>query len=144
MFKNCLQILLVLILIFLLVCVRMFENQLFYDPFLEYFKSSSSTNVLPKVDNFKLFISLFVRYFLNTLISLTIIYVLFKDLILVKFTAVLYVIFFLILILLFFVVYHYFGQNHKMLLFYVRRFIIQPLFLLLFVPAFYFQKNIKS
>lgn len=144
MLKYLQQILLVLALIGLLVGVRVFENKLFYDPFLAFFKSSAATNILPQLNYFKLFIGLFVRYFLNTIISLTIIYVLFKDLNLIKFTTVLYIIFFLILIILFFVVYHYFGQNHKMLLFYVRRFIIQPLFLLLFVPAFYFQKNIKS
>ncbi|MFY7758816.1 MAG: exosortase F system-associated membrane protein, partial [Flavobacterium stagni] len=32
---------------------------------------------------------------------------------------------------------------HKVELFYLRRFLIQPLFLLLFVPAFYYQKRIK-
>jgi exosortase F-associated protein len=32
------------------------------------------------------------------------------------------------------------ADDDKMLVFYIRRFIIQPIFLLLFVPAFYFQQ----
>ena len=36
-----------------------------------------------------------------------------------------------------------FGETNKMNLFYIRRFIIQPIFLILFIPAFYYQKKIK-
>lgn len=141
MFKNIPQILTLATLILLLVSVRLFENQLFYDPFLIFFKSSSSTNALPIVDILKLFFSYLFRYFLNTIISLLIIYILFKNKSLIKFTSFLYLIFFIVLISLFFIVYQYFAQTNKMTLFYIRRFLIQPIFLLLFIPAFYFQKK---
>lgn len=141
MFKNIPQILTLATLILLLVSVRLFENQLFYDPFLTFFRSSSSTNALPIVDVLKLFFSYLFRYFLNTIISLSIIYMLFKNKSLIKFTSFLYLIFFIVLISLFFIVYQYFAQTNKMTLFYIRRFLIQPIFLLLFIPAFYFQKK---
>ncbi len=141
MFKNIAQILILSTLILLLISVRLLENQLFYDPFLIFFKSSSSTNALPIVDVLKLFFSYLFRYFLNTIISLLIIYILFKNKGLIKFTSFLYLIFFIVLISLFFIVYQYFAQTNKMTLFYIRRFLIQPVFLLLFIPAFYFQKK---
>lgn len=147
MLKNLLQnkakIVLILVLIFSLIGIRLFEKILFYDPFLEFFKGSSSTNLLPKVDNLKLFFGLFSRYFLNTIISLTIIYVLYKDLDITKFASFLYILFFIILITAFFITIIFFSEN-KMQVFYIRRFLIQPIFLLLFVPAFYFQKQVKN
>jgi exosortase F-associated protein len=72
---------------------------------------------------------------------LAIIYVLFKDVDAVKFASVLYFIFFVILIGAFFFIVSNKGEINKMNLFYVRRFLIQPIFLLLFVPAFYYQKQ---
>jgi exosortase F-associated protein len=47
---------------------------------------------------------------------------------------------FVILITAFFCILYFFKNQENLLLFYVRRFLIQPLFLIVFVPAFYFQK----
>jgi exosortase F-associated protein len=55
----------------------------------------------------------------------------------------LYVFFFLILISSFFVIMYYYGEHNKFILFYIRRFLIQPIFVLLFVPAFFYQKYHK-
>jgi exosortase F-associated protein len=38
----------------------------------------------------------------------------------------------------------FFGEENKMTLFYIRRFLIQPIFILLFIPAFYYQFEIKK
>jgi exosortase F-associated protein len=88
-----------------------------------------------------LFFGLVLRYFLNSSLSLAIIYVLFKDIEAVKFASILYLIFFTLLILALFLVLYFFGETNKMTLFYIRRFLIQPIFLLLFLPAFYYQKQ---
>jgi exosortase F-associated protein len=40
----------------------------------------------------------------------------------------------------FFFIVYFFNSDQNLILFYVRRFLIQPLFVILFVPAFYFQK----
>ncbi|RTY90928.1 exosortase F system-associated protein [Flavobacterium sp. GT3R68] len=126
-----------------LILVRAFENTLFYDPYLAYFKMDYTNLLLPETSGLKLFFGLLFRYALNTIISLAIIYVSFKDLDLTKFAALLYLFFFVILIAAFFIVESYYGESNKMMLFYIRRFLIQPLFLLLFLPAFYYQKQIK-
>jgi exosortase F-associated protein len=140
--QNKLKVLLFFFLTLLLISVRIFEKNLFYDPLLAFFKSSSSTKLLPELDYFSLFFGLLFRFFLNTIISLSIIYVIFEDFEITRFTAFLYVCFFIFLTIGFFVAISFFPE-HKILIFYIRRFLIQPIFLLLFLPAFYFQKKSK-
>lgn len=125
----------------LLVLVRAYEDDLFYDPFLNYFKTDYYNLPLPKIDNLQLFFGLAFRYFLNTILSLGIIYIVFTDFEAVKFASILYLILFIILVAAFFFMLSYFGEANKMNLFYIRRFLIQPIFLLLFLPALYYQKQ---
>lgn len=132
------------LLVFLLFCIRAFENELFYDPFLKYFRNDYLGRPLPQYDAADLFFGLAFRYFLNTILSLGIIYVLFPDSALLRFTAVLYVVLFAILVAVFFGLLCASGSGNNFLLFYTRRFLIQPLFLLLFVPAFYYQKQVAK
>ena len=142
-FNHKVRIALAMLFIILLALVRAYEDSLFYDPLLNYFKSDYYNLPLPEIDNLQLFIGLFFRYFLNTLFSLAIILVLFKDIQAVKFASILYLVFFVILVMAFFITLSFFGEENKRLLFYIRRFLIQPIFLLLFLPAFYYQKQNK-
>lgn len=132
----------VLVLFFILsfVFIRVYEDKLFYDPFLKYFKSDFNALPLPYFDSFRLFKGLLFRYGLNTIFSLGLIFTLFRDLEMVNFASFLYAFFFVLLILAFFSVIYIYGEQNNFLLFYVRRFLIQPLFVLLFIPAFYYQK----
>jgi exosortase F-associated protein len=127
----------------LLALVRMFEDELFYDPLLEYFKTSYTQRSLPKMDHLQLSSSLLARYWLNTFLSISIIYLLFQNRDLTKFALALYLLFFILLMIAFFGVLYY-SPDNKMALFYIRRFLIQPLFLLLFIPAFYFQERASA
>ena len=138
--NNKLKIIQLIFLVGILVLVRVFENELFYDPFLNYFKEKN-TSVYPEIEFFNLFLSLFLRYFINTIISLAILYVIFKDLSLIKFSSILYLLFFVLLMISFYIILNFLDERQKMTLFYIRRFIIQPIFILLFIPAFYFQKK---
>lgn len=142
--NNKLQIFLVLFFVTFLAIVRAFEDTLFYDPFLNYFKTNYQNLPFPLVSDFQLLVGLTFRYFLNTILSIAIIFLVFKDLEITKFASILYILFFVILIVLFFMTLHIFGEANKMALFYIRRFLIQPLFLILFVPAFYFQKKVSK
>ncbi|MFV5696647.1 exosortase F system-associated membrane protein [Flavobacterium sp. LB3P122] len=139
--KNKIKLVQFFFLVALLVLIRAYEDQLFYDPFLNYFKSDFTHLPLPNFNLFQLFLGLFFRYTLNTGISLGIIYVLFKEIQMVKFALVLYYFFFMILIVIFFFTIYYCREHNNLVLFYVRRFLIQPIFVLLFVPGFYFQKQ---
>ena len=141
--NNKLRFIQLLFLIVLLVLVRTFENQLFYDPFLDFFKKDFAKLRLPSFNSTQLFLGLLFRYTLNTTISLGVIYVLFKDVAMVKFAFVLYYFFFMILIVAFFYIIYFANEHSNWILFYVRRFLIQPIFVLLFVPGFYYQKQNK-
>lgn len=127
--------------VLLIVLIRAYEDALFYDPFLNFFRKDYRNLAIPEIDHFKLFMGLLFRYFLISIVSLAIIYVLFKDIEAIKFVSVLYLIFFILLILAFFMVLSFFDEPSKMALFYIRRFLIQPIFLLLIVLAFYYQKR---
>ena len=128
-------------LILLLVLIRAFEDTLFYDPFLNYFKDEYAHLPFPQINIFKLFFSLGMRFYLNSMISLLLLYVIFKDKQIVKFSALLYMILGSVLMISFIFTLISYGEESKMTLFYIRRFLIQPIFILLFIPGFYYQKH---
>lgn len=136
-----LQILCVFVLAILLILIRYFEDQLFYDPYLAFFKNDYLYIDSPRRETLRLVLSSTLRYGLNTIISLGIMWVLFKDLGVIKFSSIIYGMAYVLLMLafLFFVVNP--RQEDYYLFFNVRRFLIQPLILLLLVPAFYYQKK---
>lgn len=125
----------------LLVLVRAFENELFYDPYLTFFKNDYLYIDSPRREVFKLTLSTTLRFLINTLVSLAILYVFFKDWTIIKFSVVVYGFSYVVLILLFL----YFVTNPKqedyVTFFNIRRFLIQPLLLLLLLPAFYYNRK---
>lgn len=141
--ENKLRIFLLIVFVLLLVGVRAFESQLFYDPFLVYFERDYEVLPLPEFDSLRLFFGLLFRYTLNAILSLGIIYVLFGEIEMMKFASILYVVFFLVLIIIFSGVIYFYANHNNLMLFYVRRFLIQPIFMLLFIPGFYYQKLSK-
>ncbi|WP_100615202.1 exosortase F system-associated membrane protein [Confluentibacter citreus] len=124
----------------LLVLVRIFENELFYDPYLIFFQNDYLYIDSPRREVFKVTLFTTCRFFINTVLSLGILYLFFKDISMVKFSAIVYVIAYIVLIVL----YLYFvispRQEDYYMFFNIRRFLIQPLFLLLLLPAFYYYK----
>jgi exosortase F-associated protein len=141
--NNKIKVFVLFLLVLVLASIRIFEESLFYDPYLDYFKTDYTNFPLPIVNKLNLFLSLFFRYMLNTIVSIAFIQIAFKDINFTKFTSVLYGILFVILILVFYVVLAFFADVSKMELFYIRRFLIQPLFLLLFIPGYLIQKRVN-
>ncbi len=133
-----------LLFVFALACIRGFEGHLFYDPFSVYFENEYLNLPFPDFDFIRLTGSMSFRYFLNMVVSLAIIQTLFNDRNLTRFSAILYVVFFVLLMAAFIVIITMFSHEENFILFYIRRFLIQPLFLLLFVPAFYYQSRITK
>lgn len=135
-----LRILIIFILFFVLVLVRAFEQQLFYDPFIEYFWIDYLSEPIPVFSGSKLLVSLIFRYGLNTVISLLIIYIAFQNKSFVKFAAKFYMIAFVILGITFFIILKGELAHGYLFAFYIRRFLIHPLFVLLLLPAFYYKQ----
>ena len=124
----------------LLILIRVFEEQLFYDPYLSFFKNDYLYLDYPRRETFKLTLFTILRYVINTIISLGILYTLFKDYSIVKFSILVYTVSLIILILLFLFFIVNPKQEDYYLFFNIRRFLIQPLILLLLIPAFYYYK----
>lgn len=132
--------LLVAFLFILLGLIRWFENELFYDPYLLFFHNDYLYMDSPRQEVFKLVINTSFRYLLNTILSLVILYVFFKEKSLIKFSSVIYLVSYILLM----VCYLYFvldpKQENYYIFFNLRRFLIQPIILLLLFPAFYYNK----
>ena len=141
--NNKIKVFVLLLLVLVLASIRIFEESLFYDPYLDYFKTDFTNFPMPVVDKLSLFLSLVFRYSLNSIVSIAFIQIAFNDINFTKFTSVLYGILFVILIIVFYVVLAFFADESKMELFYIRRFLIQPLFLLLFIPGYLIQKRVN-
>ena len=113
---------------------------MFYDPYLQFFQNDYLYIDSPRREILKLTLFTSLRFVLNSGISLGIIYLFFKDKNIVKFSAFAFLMAFVILIPFFL----YFVINPKQedyyLFFNVRRFLIQPLGLLILLPAFYYYK----
>ena len=129
------------VLIGLLVLIRIFEEQLFYDPYLSFFKNDYLYIDSPRQEVFKLVAFTTLRYVLNTMISLGILFVLFNDKSVIKFSTLIFIIAYVVLMSLFLYFVIHPKQEDYYLFFNIRRFLIQPLIALLLIPAFYYHKQ---
>lgn len=142
--NNQFKLLWIFVIVLLLVLVRSFESSLFYDPFLSYYKKQFTNLSFPEINLFQLSFSLTLRFFLNSVLSIALLWIVFKDRGMINFVIFLYVGLFFVLLLAFFFVYHFYAEEGKMTLFYIRRFLIQPIFVMLFLPGFYYQKKMSN
>ena len=144
------KIISIVFLVVVLILIRGFEESLFYDPLTQFFKSVRSYDQLPEFETVKLLANVVLRFLLNTIVSLGVLWVIFKNKDVVKISALLYCVLFVLLFILF--SYLLFLKhapteivsnepNSFMSLFYVRRFLIHPIILLVLVPAFYYQNK---
>lgn len=128
------------ILVLLLVIVRFFEDVIFYDPLIEFFRSDYLLGIIPPMDMAKLMFNLTLRFWINSIISLAIIYISFRDLNILKFSTILYGVLYVTATAIFIFLVLNIEKEHYLALFYVRRFLIHPLFLLILLPAFYYYR----
>lgn len=131
---------LAVLLLLVLVAIRGFEDDLFYDPYLTFFENDYLYMDNPRREVAKLVFYTSLRYLLNTLASLGILYFVFNDKVMIKFSTLLYIIAYVLLLIpfLYFVINP--RQEDYFLFFNVRRFLIQPIGLILLLPAFYYYK----
>ncbi|MFD1293372.1 exosortase F system-associated protein [Lutibacter holmesii] len=132
----------IVFLVAILIAIRGFVAPFFYDPLHDYFLGDYLHISIPTINFGRFFLHLGFRYFLNTIVSLGVIYLVFSNLEYLVFSVKFYLLAFLILGLFLFLIL-YFNINSNMLLFYIRRFLIHPLFVFILLPAFYYQ-NLKQ
>lgn len=124
-----------------LIGVRMAEDKIFYDPFLEYFHFANKDAQFPDFEWCKLILNYLFRFFLNLVLSAFIVHFIFKN----KQWTVQAVVLMLIVFAITFPLYLYAVSTKfeigSLFSFYMRRFVIQPLILLLIIPLFYYRKQ---
>lgn len=131
-------------LVLLLILVRAFASNLFYDPFINYFKNDFLTGSFPTYIPTKLFLSTLFRYGINMIFSLAILYQLFQKKQQLIFASKFYGMAFILLISIYFFQLNSEFSNGYLVSFYIRRLLIHPVFLLILIPAFYYQEVTKS
>lgn len=127
-----------------IVAVRGLEDRIFYDPFLGYFKSADHAAIFPDFVWGKLIVSYLFRFILNTLFSLWIIQFLFRNTTWTKQAFVLILLVFVIVFPIYLVCINDRFRFGYLFSFYVRRFVIQPLTVILIIPIFFYRKKLLS
>ncbi|MDN4012475.1 exosortase F system-associated protein [Chryseobacterium gambrini] len=137
--KN-LNWILVIIGVFGLISVRILEDKIFYDPFLNYFHEANKNLPFPDFEWVKLIPGYIFRFILNLLFSCIVIHFWFRNKQWTIQGAVLITIIFAITFPIYlYCIYDRFEIGY-LFSFYMRRFVIQPLTLLLIIPMFYYRK----
>ncbi|MEN8857807.1 MAG: exosortase F system-associated protein [Flavobacteriaceae bacterium] len=128
----------------LLFMIRAFEENLFYDPLIIYFQNDYLYKAVPKIDTWHLIVDMFFRYTLNSIISLAIIYLIFRKKKIIKFSGFFLMLAFMVLIVIFSISLRNNLESGYLFAFYVRRFIVHPMLLLILLPAFYYQGKFQK
>lgn len=132
---------LILIAVTGIILVRKFQSSLFYDPFLLYFEKDFQHLELPDYQPLAMYLSLAGRYFLNAAFTLLLLYGLFpyrktivnSGLVLLIGGCILFILYILL-------VENKFPFGY-LSVFYVRRFLLQPIWLFLLIPFFFYMEN---
>ncbi|WP_167343058.1 exosortase F system-associated membrane protein [Nonlabens sp. SY33080] len=135
--------LLIILLIGLLISVRVFEDLLFIDELKQFYLSDFQNMSLPSINIVTTGFYTTLRYAINSLISLSIIGLLYKKLDYIKAALWVYVFAYIILMTSFITLLHISPDSSKMIIFYIRRFLIHPLLLFVLTAGFYFLSNKK-
>lgn len=127
-----------------LVGIRAIEDKLFYDPFLGYFHEANKNIAFPIFEWGKLMGGYLLRFILNLFFSCLIIQGLFKNTQWTIQGALMMIIVFAIALPIYLYCVHDKFEIGYLFSFYIRRFVIQPLIILLIVPMFYYRKQMEG
>ncbi|UTX47595.1 exosortase F system-associated protein [Chryseobacterium sp. MA9] len=127
-----------------LISVRVLEGTIFYDPFLDYFHEANKNIEFPGFEWGRLIGGHLFRFVLNLLFSCLIIYGLFKNKQWTLQGAVMMIIVFMISLPIYLYCISDRFEIGYLFSFYMRRFVIQPLIIMLIVPIFYYRKQMTD
>lgn len=133
------KVIIILGLVGVLALIRVYEYRYFYDPFMYFFERAYQSG--DTIDfTFQMFFNVFLRFMLNTLVSLLILWVAFRSWGIIKFSTLVYAAFFVVLFPLFVYLMNNVQPQEYLAAFYVRRFLAHPLLILILLPAFYYYR----
>jgi exosortase F-associated protein len=128
----------IIVIVLLLLVVRYYEY-MFYDPLKTYFETEYLYATKPIYSLWKLLSSVALKYWLNTLLSLGVIYFIFQNFSFIDLSIKIYLISFFLLLTIFIILLQTGVEKNYLAVYYIRRILTQPLLLIILVPAFYYQ-----
>ncbi|WZL87876.1 exosortase F system-associated protein [Salinimicrobium sp. 3283s] len=137
--KGVFKIIIILGLVGVLAMIRIYEYRFFYDPFMYFFERAYQSGETVNY-TLEMFSNLFLRFVLNTLVSLLILWVAFRSWGIIKFSALIYAAFLTVLFPVFMYLMENVEPGQYLAAFYVRRFLAHPLLILILLPAFYYYR----
>ncbi|WP_068824196.1 exosortase F system-associated membrane protein [Wenyingzhuangia fucanilytica] len=139
--KRWMRFILISLLFFLLILVRAYEKTLFYDPLEKYYEHDYLYLPLPEVNTYQLFVSYFFRYFINSIISFAILKVAFPHRSFIRTIASFYALAFILLSTVLFSLIIFNIDVGYLFPFYIRRFIVHPVFIIVLLPFMYLMRK---
>lgn len=127
-----------------LVYVRFRESELFYDPLIAYFQGDYQNTPLPELAEGKFILNVVYRYLLNMILSFGLLWAAFLDKQIMKFASLFYGVVLIVLIVVLYILLQKYDPAFYLPLFYVRRFLIQPLLIFLLLPAFFYSRKVNN
>ncbi len=124
----------------LLVVLRPIGETMLYDPLETYFENDYLKMPIPEMNLSFLGLSVSLKFFLNSIVSIGIIHVAFYTEEVTRFAAKIYWWAYVFLIVFFLILLIFEPSNSTRLLFYIRRFLMHPVLVLVLIPAFYYQE----
>lgn len=135
------RIAIVVVCLFGFLFIRFRESALFYDPFILFFKGYFQSQRLPQINVPKLILNLILRYGIHMVLSIAVLWAIFMERGILKFSMILYILIFITLLSVFwYEVKHYEIGNYG-LLFFVRRLLTQPVLIIILIPGFYYYRK---
>jgi len=132
------------LLLFLLVLIRFIEKKIFDDGLIDFFHHQYLTGDLPEISFWRIMLIDSLRYWLNSIISIGIMYLFFSQKYLFRFLFSLYLFVFLVALAIYYYQLRNYSAGNYLGLFYVRRLLIQPLLLFVLIPALLYQKSLDN
>lgn len=126
------------------VFIRFCESELFYDPLILFFKGQYQVAQLPEININKLLLHISFRYVIHMLLSLLILWMAFVEKGIVKFAVALYIFVFVVLMTVLMFLLNTYQIGDAAQVFYIRRFLIQPLLIFILLPAFFYYRKVNS
>lgn len=132
------------LLILMLVAIRYFEKQLFDDGLIDFFQYDYLKKNLPDISTIKVIWVNTIRFWINSIVSMAILLLLFPQKYLVEFLVIIYgLVFVVVIFLMYYFITHYQAGEYSAL-FYTRRILIQPILLFVLIPALLYQQRKKK
>lgn len=127
-----------------LIGIRAVEDKIFYDPFLEYFHEANKKADFPDFEWGKLIFNYIFRFLLNLIFSVIAVHFIFKRKAWTIQAAILMILVFAVTFPIYLYCISTKFEIGYLFSFYMRRFVIQPLVLLLIIPMFYYRQKLEA